>query len=479
MCSDDVVSEETLQPSALATREPLTIAVLAAAGALRYLRRSLQNLGHRQAELFIDVDTLRRALRHAAYDRLIVSGAIAGNHLLALAELMLSRRPAARIILIGTATQDANLPCDDRRFARLDLPIVDSALARAIDPDADRNQRFARRRDAFSEIVTQNAAMADMFRLCEAVAPTAEPVLITGETGTGKELVAKAVHRLSERVGAFVAINVAGYDDTMFADALFGHRKGAFTGASDPRPGMILRASGGTLFLDEIGDLSLPSQVKLLRLLQEHEYLPLGADEPKLSTARIVVATSRDLRQAMKQGTFRPDLYYRLRTHHVHLPPLRERSDDIPLLCEHFLGDATRAIGRRPCALPHDVREALCRHRFPGNVRELRAMIFDAVSRSSDGRLPLTSFQSITAGTGPDVASLFSSQSKELPGRLPTLAELDRQYAHIIDRVIAEALKRSGNNQAQAAALLGITRQALNRRLNLERSRGTFSSNAG
>ena len=171
-------------------------------------------------------------------------------------------------------------------------------------------------RQAFAEIVTQNATMHALFRYVEAIARSPQPVLITGETGTGKELMARAVHRLAAPRGDFVAVNVAGLDDQVFSDTLFGHTRGAFTGADRPRDGLITRAEEGTLFLDEIGDLAAVSQVKLLRLLQEGTYYPLGADRPRQSRARVVVATNRDVVQDVHAGTFRKDLYYRLRAHH-------------------------------------------------------------------------------------------------------------------------------------------------------------------
>ncbi len=186
--------------------------------------------------------------------------------------------------------------------------------------------------EAFDNIITGNKAMRSMFQYVEVIASTRQPIMITGETGVGKELIARAIHQLSGCDGNYVAINVAGLDDNMFSDSLFGHRKGAFTGADQPREGLIEKASKGTLFLDEIGDLNEASQIKLLRLLQEQEYYPVGSDLLKKSDARIVLATNRDLQKMIKDGTFRNDLYYRLFAHRVHVPPLRDRSDDIPVL---------------------------------------------------------------------------------------------------------------------------------------------------
>ena len=207
--------------------------------------------------------------------------------------------------------------------------------------------RELRHPEAFAGIVTGDRSMLDIFSYVEAVAKSPQPLLITGESGVGKELIARAAHSLSGCRGKLVTVNVAGLDDTVFSDTLFGHLRGAFTGAEQSRRGMVEEAGDGTLFLDEIGDLSIPSQVKLLRLLQEGEYFPLGSDVPKRLKARVVVATHQNLLEKEQAGTFRRDLYYRLRTHHVQLPPLRERRGDIPLLLDHFLAEAAHTLGRK------------------------------------------------------------------------------------------------------------------------------------
>ena len=193
---------------------------------------------------------------------------------------------------------------------------------------------------------------------------------------------ARAIHALSGCRGELVAVNVAGLDDNMFADALFGHTKGAFTGAEKPREGFIGRAAGGTLFLDEIGDLREQSQIKLLRLMQEKEYYPVGSDILRKSDARIVLATNRDLGGLVAAGKFRNDLYYRLRAHQVHIPPLRERADDIALLVEHFLADGAILFRKQKPAVPPEVMTQLSNYHFSGNVRELEAMMNDAVARN-------------------------------------------------------------------------------------------------
>jgi DNA-binding NtrC family response regulator len=224
---------------------------------------------------------------------------------------------------------------------------------------------------AFETIKTRDKRMRAIFQYVEVIAPSRQPVLVTGETGVGKDLLAKAIHSISRCKGDFVAVNVAGLDDAMFSDTLFGHKRGAFTGADQAREGLIARATGGTLFLDEIGDLSESSQIKLLRLLQEQEYYPVGSDTPRKSDARVIVATNKSLKVLMSSGKFRTDLYYRLCTHQIEIPALRERPDDIPLLVEHFLEKASRSLGRSKPATPQELLRILGGYNFPGNVREL------------------------------------------------------------------------------------------------------------
>ena len=190
--------------------------------------------------------------------------------------------------------------------------------------------------EAFEAIITANQQIQSIFRYLEVIAPASDPILITGETGTGKSLIAEALHKVSARPGAFVNVNIAGLDDNMLADTLFGHCKGAFTGADSPRKGMVEQAANGTLFLDEIGDLTLASQVKLLQLIQDGEYQALGDERLRRSKARIVLATNQDMKVIQQKGSFRKDLYFRISTYHVHMPPLRKRPEDILLLATHY-----------------------------------------------------------------------------------------------------------------------------------------------
>jgi DNA-binding NtrC family response regulator len=316
--------------------------------------------------------------------------------------------------------------------------------------------------EAFLALITQDKAMRSVFHYVEAVARGVQPVLVTGESGTGKELVARALHALSGRAGQLVAVNVAGLDDAVFSDTLFGHVRGAFTGASEPRSGMVERAAEGTLFLDEIGDLSVASQVKLLRLLQEGEYYPLGSDRPRWMKARVVVATHQDLAARQAAGAFRKDLFYRLRSHHLHLPPLRARRGDLPLLLDHFLGEAAREFGKKKPTAPKELALLLSTYAFPGNVRELKAMVADAVGLHQSRLLSLDSFKRAIgerAGEGGAEPSGDPGLNPFQPlERLPTLAE-SRAL------LVQEALRRSEGNQSIAARLLGVSQPALSKRL--------------
>jgi len=209
--------------------------------------------------------------------------------------------------------------------------------------------------EAFANFISRNSRIFSLFQYIESIAQSKRTVLITGETGVGKELLARALHASSKRTGPFVGVSIAGLDDNAFSDTLFGHVQGAYTGADYPRSGLIETAAEGTLFLDEIGDLSPESQVKLLRLLQEGEYYPLGADAAKVSHARIVVATNKNIQEPEHGTPFRHDLYYRLQTHHAHIPPLRERLDDISVLLDFFLDKAATSLNKKKPTPPRSV----------------------------------------------------------------------------------------------------------------------------
>ena len=319
---------------------------------------------------------------------------------------------------------------------------------------------------AFGTITTAGRTMGPLIDYAEMIATTSHPVMITGETGVGKELFARAIHEKSGREGEFVAVNVAGLDDAFFSDLLFGHRAGAYTGSQGGLEGLIERAKNGSLFLDEIGDLSHSSQVKLLRVIESGEYYPLGSDLLKRSRARIIVATNRDLDKAIETGAFRKDLFYRLNIHHVHIPPLRERKEDIAPLAELFIAESAAELSKRIAGLAPEFLEQLGSLDFPGNVRELRAIIFDAVNSHQGGKLTLRSYKKAGEARRKEPES---PAALTFPCPLPTLKELS-------ELLFDEALLRAKGNQSLAARLLGISPQAVSKRL---RTRQTRIDNLG
>ena len=317
--------------------------------------------------------------------------------------------------------------------------------------------------DIFEEIVSCSRKMRSIFQYLEVIAKSPHPVLITGESGTGKELVTRAIHLLSGCKGELVSVNLAGLDDTMFSDTLFGHKRGAFTGADNFRDGLLVTAANGVILLDEIGDLGESSQIRLLRLIQEREFYPVGSDTPRKSEARIVCASNKDLKELVASGRFRNDLYYRLNVHHVSLPPLRNRKEDIPLLLDHFIRQAANSLAINPPSYPKELLDLLAVYHFPGNVRELQGIVFDAVARSKSGKLSQEPFRQVmsvgrtqalgTTGQDPHLGML-----EEIWGHFPTLCEVEN---YLIDK----ALKVAQGNQGTAATMLGLKRQTLHARL--------------
>jgi DNA-binding NtrC family response regulator len=376
-----------------------------------------------------DVDTAVKCMQHGAFDYML--------------------KPVEKSRLIGGVKRAVELRELQRENQLLKAHVLSDKLENP---------------EAFADIITTSKSMRSIFQYIEAIANSPRPVLITGETGVGKELIAQAVHRLSNRAGAFVPVNAAGLDDHVFADTLFGHKKGAFTDAREARSGLIEQAAGGTLFLDEIGDLSPTSQIKLLRLLQEGEFFPLGSDVAKRSDVRIVVATNQEIDELQLAGRFRKDLYYRLRGHRIHIPPLRNRREDLAVLVDHFLEKASQTLDKKKPTPPVELITLLSTYHFPGNIRELESMVFDAVSNHATGKLSMDLFKTHIAEkhpTSPAEASASSCGNNAMVSfsdQLPTLKQIEQL-------LIDEAMKRSNRNQSIAALSLGISRQALNKRL--------------
>ncbi|MFN3409301.1 MAG: sigma-54-dependent transcriptional regulator [Limisphaerales bacterium] len=304
-------------------------------------------------------------------------------------------------------------------------------------------------------IVGESPAMKEVFEMVQQVAPTRATVLLLGESGTGKELIAKAIHQLSPRARLpMVTVHCAALTPTLLESELFGHEKGAFTGAHERRIGRFEQAQGGTLFLDEIGEIDATLQVKLLRFLGERTFERVGSSKTLTADVRLITATNKNLEELVKAGTFREDLFYRLRVMEIHLPPLRERPGDIPLLAQAFLKEFAKENGKPVNDFTADALEALMRHRWPGNVRELRTAIEHAVVLCRGDRITLRDLPASVrtgAATPPDTAQLIAR------GDL-TVKEAEKQ-------LLIRALKETGGNRTLAAKKIGMSRRTLHRKL--------------
>jgi two-component system response regulator HydG len=309
-------------------------------------------------------------------------------------------------------------------------------------------------RHGMSELVGRSRAMRELYALVERIALSSSAVLIHGESGTGKELVARALHAAGpRRERPFVAINCTALPEALLESELFGHTRGAFTGATSARAGLFVEANGGTLFLDEIGDMPLALQGKLLRVLQQGEVRAVGSDEIRSVDVRIVAATHQDLETRVKDGAFRQDLYYRLDVVPVTVPPLRQRLDDVPILLEHFLASARARNPHSPVrAIAPEVVTALSRYPWPGNVRELENLIERLVVVGTTPTLDLADLTALAPSIvgGQDRFSLPRDQ-------LSTLREVEEEY-------IAWVVERCGGNKTRAAEVLGIDPSTLHRR---------------
>ena len=299
----------------------------------------------------------------------------------------------------------------------------------------------------FETIVGQSPAIREALNLAQRVAPTDASVLLLGESGTGKEVYAQAIHAASHRKEApFIPVNCGALPETLLESELFGHERGAFTGAIRTKPGRFEVADGGTVFLDEIGELPQSIQVKLLRFLQDHIYVRVGGEEMRRADVRILAATNRNLEEMIRDGRFREDLYYRLNVFPIHLVPLRERRDDIPVLVNEFLVVQERT----PQALSSEALEFLMHYDYPGNIRELQNLIERAC---------------ILAGKGPILRSHFPHDRHRAPHETADLLSMGLSLDQMERKMILEALERAQGNKTKAAGLLGISRRALYSRM--------------
>ncbi len=348
------------------------------------------------------------------------------------------------------ATDYLTKPCNpDELLLKVDKLLETKRLREVV----EHLRREVRAYKKFGELIGQSPAMRQMYLLIAAVSMNKSTVLVTGESGTGKELVARTIHRQGPWADhPFVAINCGAMSETLLDSQLFGHRRGAFTGAIADHNGVFQTANGGTLFLDEIAEIPLPLQVKFLRVIQEKEFTPLGASRPIKVDVRIIAATNRDLDAEVRKGTFREDLFYRLNVVPIHLPPLRERREDIPLLIEHFIATFSTEYKVEPKKVRPEALEQLVMYPWPGNIRELQNVIerMFALSRSNE----------ITLADLPGPISGFEEQPVNFHelAELPTLEDMEKS-------LITAALRKSHGNKNEAARLLAIDRQRLYRKI--------------
>ncbi|HRT06103.1 MAG TPA: sigma-54 dependent transcriptional regulator [Kiritimatiellia bacterium] len=336
---------------------------------------------------------------------------------------------------------------------RLDLLLRRALAERRL---GDENRRLKAQLDSkygFENIIGTSPAMQDVFETIRQAAPTRATVLIQGESGTGKELVARALHQCSpRRDGPFVPVHCAALAPTLLESELFGHEKGAFTGATERRRGRFELADGGTLFLDEIGEIDPALQVKILRVLEERKFERVGGTETIHVDVRLVAATNRDLRARVAEGAFREDLFYRLYVVNLTLPPLRERAGDVVLLAQHYLKTLAEENGKKPMAISPEAMDVLQAYPWPGNVRELRNVIERMVVLGSGPRLTAADLPAAVRDGGAGGLALASRSGR-------VLRDAERQ-------LIADALRRHQNNRTKAAQDLGISRRTLHRKLN-------------
>ncbi|HKZ05891.1 MAG TPA: sigma-54 dependent transcriptional regulator [Methylomirabilota bacterium] len=397
------------------------------------------------------------AIEGARYDVVLtdlIMDDVGGLEVLAAAQ---RRAPATRVLLmtafgsLETAIEAMRQGAYDYLTKPFKLAEVTHAVRRALDDQRLREENARLRAEVerqfgFERVVGVSRPMRAVLEQVRAVADSDASVLLLGESGTGKELVARALHWSSaRRAGPFVPVNCAAVPETLLESELFGHEKGAFTGADRKRAGLFTAAHGGTLFLDEVGDLPLATQVKLLRAIQDKAVRPLGGSEDIQLDLRLVTATNRDLATHVQDGRFREDLYYRLAVIPIRLPALRERPDDVPLLAEHFLRDAAARLGKALTGFTEEAMGWLQEHRWPGNVRELENVVERAAVLAAGPAVTITNLR-----TEFNVAPAASSLR-------PTLEELERQY---IRRVLDEV---HGDKQA-AAKILGVSVRTLQRK---------------
>ncbi len=362
---------------------------------------------------------------------------------------------------IETAVEAMRVGASDFLLKPFRLTEVGLVVSRVLEKQFLRDENLYLREELektvqFGDMIGRDARMREIFERIMKIAPSDATVLITGETGTGKELVARAIHRQSpRRERPFVAMNCAAVTETILESELFGHERGAFTGAVEQRAGKFELANGGTLFLDEVGNIGGPMQAKLLRVLEEREFYRVGGSKLVKVDVRVLVATNRDLEQAVVAGTFREDLYYRLRVVPIHIPPLRERKEDIVPLAEHFLAHYNKGLGKRIQGFTKDVVDRLHAYRWPGNVRELRNVVERAVLLATGDQLADVDLPGAPAAAG------TTSSVGSIDDNLPLLQLMEQIQERVEREYLDRLLKRFFGGIERTAKHAGITSRAL------------------
>jgi two-component system, NtrC family, response regulator HydG len=440
---------------------------------LEILRRHLERCGHQVEATESAEQALSRFSRFAP--QLVLSDLrMPGMSGFELLRKLKSDAPDVAVVLM-TAFDDMQTAIDamkegayDYLVKPLDLErieaIVDSALARRQRGNGEGGKTAEPEPAplAANDLIGRHHTMIHVFKTIGRVAPSAAPVLIRGETGTGKELIARTIHQNSTRAEKpFISVNCASLPETLLESELFGHVRGAFTGAQADRKGRFEMAGGGTIFLDEIGDTSLAFQAKLLRVLQEKEYYPVGGEEPRRSEARVLAATHQPVEKLVQAGAFREDLYFRLRVVEIVVPPLRERREDIPLLARHLVAKAARLDDRPAPRLPDDVVRRLVIHDWPGNVRELENTLMRAVVLAGGDSLTPDHLDfgpgSVLIGDGNGASGPAGGRSRSSTPELDAVLEMaERDH---VQRILAS----TGGHKSRSAEILQISRGRLDR----------------
>ena len=429
------------------------------------IEEGLSRLGHR-CQVAHDGATGVAKLQSRHFDIIITDLVLGGaEDGLAVLRAATKHSPGAKVILITahSSVQTCREALQEGAFDYIEKPLdldeLRTVVARAAEHTAQRRaiRALKERLDekyGFDNIIGQSAEMLRILTIVRRLAPSDLPVLFLGESGTGKELLANAMHQNSRRAEhRFVPINCAGLSETLLEDELFGHVKGAYTGATGDRPGRFEHADGGTLFLDEIGDMPLPMQAKLLRVLEDGQVVRVGSNEPKRVDVRIISATNSDIAERVKNKEFREDLYFRVKGATIEIPPLRRRREDIPLLIDSFIRRANEAHGTRISGIAADAQRVLMAYPWPGNVRQLRNVVENMVVLTAGEKLTVDDLP-------PEIHRPPGQGTGDSFGQLAgiSLEEAEKQ-------LIANTLKMVGGNREQAADILGIGERTLYRKI--------------